>query len=44
MAGARDVLVRHGVKDDAIDLIRVPGAWEIALAATSWPTPANTSR
>ena len=31
--GARDALVRHGVKDDAIDLIRVPGAWEIALAA-----------
>jgi 6,7-dimethyl-8-ribityllumazine synthase len=27
------VLVRHGVKDDAIELIRVPGAWEIALAA-----------
>ena len=33
VAGARDVLVRHGVKDDAIELIRVPGAWEIALAA-----------
>ena len=33
VAGARDVLVRHGVKDEAIDLIRVPGAWEIALAA-----------
>ncbi|MGY3040072.1 6,7-dimethyl-8-ribityllumazine synthase [Rhodanobacter sp. TND4EL1] len=33
VAGARDALVRHGVKDDAIDLVRVPGAWEIALAA-----------
>jgi len=33
VAGARDALVRHGVKDDAIDLIRVPGAWEIAQAA-----------
>jgi len=33
VAGARDVLVRHGVQDAAIDLIRVPGAWEIALAA-----------
>ncbi len=33
VAGARDVLVRHGVKDEAIDLVRVPGAWEIALAA-----------
>ncbi|KGI78576.1 6,7-dimethyl-8-ribityllumazine synthase [Oleiagrimonas soli] len=31
--GARDALVRHGVADDAIDLIRVPGAWEIPLAA-----------
>jgi 6,7-dimethyl-8-ribityllumazine synthase len=34
VAGARDVLVRHGVQDAAIDLIRVPGAWEIALAAS----------
>jgi len=33
VAGARDALVRHGVKDDNIELIRVPGAWEIALAA-----------
>ncbi|MBD8880618.1 6,7-dimethyl-8-ribityllumazine synthase [Rhodanobacter sp. 7MK24] len=32
VAGARDALVRHGVKDDDIDLIRVPGAWEIAAA------------
>ena len=33
VAGARDALVRHGVKDDAIELVRVPGAWEIALGA-----------
>jgi len=33
VAGARDALVRHGVKDDNIELIRVPGAWEIPLAA-----------
>ena len=33
VAGARDALVRHGVSDEAIDLVRVPGAWEIALAA-----------
>lgn len=32
-AGARDVLVRHGVGDDAIDTIWVPGAWEIPVAA-----------
>ncbi|MEO8746164.1 MAG: 6,7-dimethyl-8-ribityllumazine synthase [Rhodanobacter sp.] len=30
VAGAQDVLLRHGVKDAAIDLVRVPGAWEIA--------------
>jgi 6,7-dimethyl-8-ribityllumazine synthase len=33
VAAARDALVRHGVEDDAIELIRVPGAWEVALAA-----------
>lgn len=33
VAGARDVLLRHGVADDSIELVRVPGAWEIALAA-----------
>lgn len=33
VAGAQDALVRHGVADSAIDLIRVPGAWEISLAA-----------
>lgn len=32
-AGARDVLVRHGVDDDAIDTVWVPGALEIAPAA-----------
>jgi 6,7-dimethyl-8-ribityllumazine synthase len=32
-SGARDVLVRHGVADDAIDTMWVPGAWEIPLAA-----------
>src|SRR3546814_19613098 len=33
VAGARDALLRHGVPDDAIELVRVPGAWEIALVA-----------
>ncbi len=28
--GARDTLVRHGIDDDAITLVRVPGAFEIA--------------
>ncbi|MEZ4414521.1 MAG: 6,7-dimethyl-8-ribityllumazine synthase [Gemmatimonadota bacterium] len=27
--GARDALTRHGTAADAIDLIRVPGAWEL---------------
>ncbi|GAB3031286.1 MULTISPECIES: 6,7-dimethyl-8-ribityllumazine synthase [Oleiagrimonas] len=33
VSGARDALVRHGVSEDAIDLVRVPGAWEIPLVA-----------
>ncbi|NID17077.1 6,7-dimethyl-8-ribityllumazine synthase [Luteibacter yeojuensis] len=32
--GARDQLRRHGVADDAIDLVRVPGAFEIPQAAS----------
>ena len=32
-AGARDALVRHGVDDDAIDTVWVPGALEIPMAA-----------
>jgi 6,7-dimethyl-8-ribityllumazine synthase len=31
--GAVDVLVRHGVDEDNITVIRVPGAYEIPLAA-----------
>lgn len=33
ISGAQDGLVRHGVKDDAITLAWVPGAFEIPLAA-----------
>lgn len=33
LAGARDCLVRHGVADDRIEAVWVPGAWEIPLAA-----------
>jgi 6,7-dimethyl-8-ribityllumazine synthase len=29
--GAVDCLVRHGASSDAVDLVRVPGAWEIPL-------------
>lgn len=31
--GAIDALVRHGVERDAVQLLRVPGAFEIPLAA-----------
>jgi len=31
IAGARDALTRHGVSDDRITSVRVPGSWEIPL-------------
>ncbi len=33
IAGALDGLQRHGVKEDAIDVVRVPGSLEIPLVA-----------
>ena len=33
VSGAVDVLRRHGVADKNIELVRVPGAWELPLAA-----------
>lgn len=33
VAGARRTFAEHGVAEDALDVIRVPGAWEIPLAA-----------
>ncbi|MEN4904474.1 6,7-dimethyl-8-ribityllumazine synthase [Luteimonas sp. TWI1437] len=32
VAGARAAFADHGVADDAVDVVRVPGAWEIPLA------------
>lgn len=32
-AGARACLLQHGTVDDNIDVIHVPGAWELPLAA-----------
>lgn len=31
--GARRAFSEHGVAEDAVDLLRVPGAWEIPIAA-----------
>ena len=33
VAGARKALADNGVGDDLVDVVRVPGAWELPLAA-----------
>jgi 6,7-dimethyl-8-ribityllumazine synthase len=33
LAGALDALRRHGCDDEAIDVVRVPGSWEMPVAA-----------
>ena len=33
LAGATDTLLRHGADPDAIDVIRVPGSWEVPMVA-----------
>lgn len=33
LAGARACLLQHGVREDAIDIVSVPGAWELPIAA-----------
>ena len=33
VAGARKSFADHGVADDALDVVRVPGAWEIPVVA-----------
>lgn len=35
VAGALDVLVRHGVEASAVTVVRCPGAWELPLAASA---------
>lgn len=41
--GAVDGLIRHGVADDAIDVVRVPGSLEIPLAAQRLAAHGNYS-
>ena len=41
VAGARDGLLRHDVKDEDIDLAWVPGAFEIPLSHLKWPKAEN---
>ncbi len=33
LGGARDALIRHGAEEDAIDVIKTPGSFEIPLLA-----------
>ena len=33
VAGARKAFADHGVAEDAVDVVRVPGAWELPLVA-----------
>lgn len=37
-AGAREALLRHGVDEDAIDTVWVPGAWEVPVLAKALAT------
>ena len=41
MSGALDELKRHGVSDDNIDIVKVPGAFEIPITAMKF---ANTGK
>jgi 6,7-dimethyl-8-ribityllumazine synthase len=33
LSGAMDALKRHGAAEDAVDIVKVPGSWEVPLAA-----------
>ena len=44
VAGARRTFADNGVTEDAVDVIRVPGAWEIPLTAARLARPAGTRR
>ena len=39
--GAVDTLVRHGMPEDDITVVRVPGAFEIPRCCPQWCAPRN---
>ena len=41
LSGAIDELKRHGVADDNIDIVKVPGAFEIPIAAQKFAKSGN---
>ncbi len=41
VAGARESLSGNGIADEAVDVIRVPGAWELPLAAARLAAAGN---
>ena len=41
LSGAIDELKRHGVSEDNIDIVKVPGAFEIPLAAQKFAKSGN---
>ena len=43
VSGAVDTLVRHGVSEDNITIIRAPGAFELPLVAQKLAHTSNTS-
>ncbi len=43
LGGTVDALVRTGALDADIDVVKVPGAFEIPLVAKRLPRPANTT-
>ncbi len=44
VAGARQSLAGNGITEANIDVIRVPGAWELPLVAARLAPPMNTPR
>jgi len=41
VAGARKTFAEHGIGDDALDVVRVPGAWELPVVAARLAAAGN---